>query len=79
MVEKSKPDMWERSRELYRNRAHQGAYRKGARGFWHQKGREDNPYMNRQTAAGVPTWSAGYYWAWSVGFSDAANGRIART
>lgn len=71
-----KPTMWEQSRVYYRNRAHRGAYRKGALAFWKGKHEDENPYDRRVSGAGVPTWSAGYYWAWRAGFNHAEAGEI---
>ncbi len=75
---KGKPTMWERARTYYRNRAHQGVYRKGARAYWAGEGEEANPYSNRVLSTGVPTWSAGYYWAWRAGFGHAESDDIVR-
>ena len=73
---KRKPTMWQQAARYYRNRAHRGAYRKGARAFWAGEDEKANPYSNRALPTGVPTWSAGYYWAWCAGFGHAESGEI---
>ena len=66
----------ERSRRLYRNRAHQGAYRKGVRAFAYGYGVYDNPYKWKgKTAAKNNTWTSGYYKAWDAGWNDSAEGK----
>ena len=66
----------EAAARCYRNRAHRGAYVKGARASWAGDLETANPYFYGVGKNRVPTWSSGYHWAWRAGYNAAERANI---
>lgn len=56
------------ARAAYPNRAHQGAFCKGARAYRNGKLGDANPYHCKTRGDHRNTWSQGHWWAWHSGW-----------
>lgn len=64
-----------RARELYKNRAHRGAYVKGVKARRFGKLLSENPYEDVRGRRGRITYSRGFGMAWRNGWFDVQDDR----